>query len=232
MKLNIRKSVAILGILTVGATALSGCGETTATAQEAPAQATGQEAAAQGDQKGGQQGGATGEGMQARGTMIVGRVSKILGNEVTIDLAEAMETGGMMQNRGEGEGMAADGGQVGGRGEAGGEVSEDMMAQRQEAMASGGGGMSAGGGRSEAGMTAGTGGGGMATGCGMASAGTTTDMADSITLTGVEETYSIPVGTAVMQYGTEMSFTQITEKMYISLSVDDENNVLSVNILG
>lgn len=226
MRLHIRKSVALLGILTVGATALSGCGDTTATATEAPAQESaqpqgGQEAGQKGGQEGGQEGGATGdraEAMQARGTMVVGKVTQIFGNEVTIDLAEAMEMDGMMQNRGEGE--MPEGMTGGGRGEVGGEMSEDMMAQRQEAMASGGG-------RGEGGMNAG----GMATGGGMA-AGTTTDMSDSITLTGVEATYSIPVGTAVMQYGMEMSFTQITEKMYISLSVDDENNVLSVNVLG
>ncbi len=245
MKSNIRKTIAVLGILTVGATSLTGCGETTATAQDAPQTQQAQQAQqGQGEQKGeasGERGagqtGEAGEGMQARGTMLVGRVTKILGNEVTIDLAETGGMGDMMQNRGEGE-MTGGGGMA-----AGGEASEEMMAQRQEAMASGGGAdmkasrgegaTGAGGGEMSAGRgeTGGNAGGGMAAG-GNAGGSTTSTVGDSITLTGVEETYSIPVGTAVMQYGMEMSFTQITEKMYISLMVDEENNVLSVNVLG
>lgn len=257
MKMNMRKTMVVLGMVVVGATTITGCGETTVTAQEATTQeqaqgqggekgeATGEKGAGQTGERGaGQTGEAPigdraeapmDEAMQARGTMVVGRVSQILGNEVTIDLAEmSNDMGAMMQNRGEGE-MAE--GMAGGGGMTGGEMPEEMMAQRQEAMTAGGTSeemmaqrqeMKSGGGDRTAAGNVGNAGGGMSAG----TATTTTNIGDSITLTGVEETYSIPVGTAVMQYGMEMSFTQITEKMYISLMVDEDNNVLSVNVLG
>ncbi|MFI3212713.1 MAG: hypothetical protein R3Y24_05165 [Eubacteriales bacterium] len=43
---------------------------------------------------------------------------------------------------------------------------------------------------------------------------------------------TIPIGTAVNQYGMEMTFTQISVESYIQVTLSDENIVLSVDILG
>ncbi len=58
------------------------------------------------------------------------------------------------------------------------------------------------------------------------------DISESIKLTEEKESYSIPVGTAVYSFGTEMTFSQITEGSYITIKLDDEDNIISVNILG
>lgn len=58
------------------------------------------------------------------------------------------------------------------------------------------------------------------------------DISDAIKLTEEIESYSIPVGTSVYSFGTEMTFSQISEGSYINIKLDENDNVISVNILG
>ncbi len=133
------------------------------------------------------------------------------------------------------EGMTEGGGErPEGMTEGGGERPEGMTeggGERPEGMTEGGGerpeGMTEGGGERSEGMT---GGGGMSGG--MGSNQSSVDYSEQVTLTDEIKSYSIPVTTPVTQFGTEMTFSQITEDMYISIRTDDDDNVLSINILG
>ncbi len=184
-----------------------------------------------------QQGGAMGEGgdgaMQMRGNSVTGLVTDVVGNEITIQVGE-MENGGMgemtqeqrdaMQDGEMPEGMEAPEGAGGGMGEMTQEQRDAMQGgERPEGMEMPEG---EGGGRGEGG----TAGGGM-TGGGMASM-EGEDYSEIITLTDEIKTFSVPVTTAVVQFGTEMTFSQITEDMYITVMLDESDNVTSINILG
>ncbi len=178
---------------------------------------------------------------EMNGSQTVGLVTEVLGNEVTIETGEmqggAMGGGGEMPEgfeRGEG-GEMPEGSE---RGE-GGEMPEGFERGEGGEMPEGsergeGGEMPEGfergeGGEMPEGFERGEGG-GMAGGGGMTGEGT--DYSELITLTGETETFTIPVGTPVTQFGTEMTFSQIAEDMYIGVFLDDDDNIISVNILG
>ncbi len=159
------------------------------------------------------------------GNQTVGLVTEVLGNEVTIEIGEMQGGAGAMGGNGN---MPEDGSMPEGAGPPeDGEMPE--AGQRGE-----GGSMPEGGQRGEGSeMPEGAerpSSGSMASGGGMMGEGT--DYSELVTLTGETQTFNIPVGTPVMQFGTEMTFSQITEEMYISIALDDEDNVTSVNILG
>lgn len=138
---------------------------------------------------------------------IVGLVTEVFGNEITIQLGN-MEQGQAFagvntdnvdttkDSNGSDKKME--------RGNA--EMSEKM----KEAMDSGG----AGGG------TRGTG------------AMPTTDFSEIVELTDETQSFNIPVGTKVQQFGSEMTFSQIAQDMYITITTDENDKILSVNILG
>ncbi len=71
-------------------------------------------------------------------------------------------------------------------------------------------------------------------GGGMAGGGMTsdTDFSEMIELTDETMTLNIPVGTPVTQFGTEMTFSSITADMYVTISMDENDNITAVNILG
>lgn len=142
------------------------------------------------------------------GNQVVGQVVEAFGNEITIQLG-IMNVG---MERGEGE-------------------MPDLEAKREE-MTEGGGmnreGMTEGAGMNREGMTAGIGMNRGEMSGGMETAG----FAEMIQLTGEEATYIIPVGTPVDQFGTEMTFSQIAEDMYVVIVMNEEDIIVSIEILG
>ncbi len=167
-----------------------------------------------------------GQGQPARnGNQTVGLVTEMLGNEVTIEVGE-MQGGAM----GGGGNMPQDGSeQEGAQQPTDGEMPEGFERPEGGEMPEGEGGQRGEGGEMPEGAQRPTGE-GMASGGGMAGEGT--DYSELITLTGETKTYNIPVGTPVTQFGTEMTFSQITQDMYISITLDEEDNITAVNILG
>ncbi len=158
-----------------------------------------------GDEEGGQ-----------RGEQVVGQVIEAFGNEITIQVG-SMAGGGMG-----GQGEMPEGAGGGERptnteGEGGGERPEGATGEgeRPEGME----------------RPDGEGGTGMADG-GMGGLSEESDYSEIIELTDETVTLNVPVGTPVMQFGTEMTFSQITADMYITISMDAEENITSINILG
>lgn len=66
---------------------------------------------------------------------------------------------------------------------------------------------------------------------GTMTSGTTTST-DDIVLTNDISEYIIPVGTPVYSMGTALSFSQISKDAYITIYMNKDNKILSVNILG
>ena len=60
----------------------------------------------------------------------------------------------------------------------------------------------------------------------------TEDIAQTIELSDETKTFHIPVGTPVSQFGSEMTFSQIQEEMYITIIMDESETILAVNVLG
>ncbi len=59
-----------------------------------------------------------------------------------------------------------------------------------------------------------------------------TDYSELIELTDEIMEFNIAVGVPVNMYGSEMSFSQITEGMYLTITTDESGTVLSVDLLG
>ncbi len=226
------KKILILILTIILAGVLTSCSSETETSQ--PAVETVSQNNADSERP---EGGNQSEGnRQPEGQQTIGLVTEIIGNELTINVGE-------MEN-----GMSGGGGSEGGF--QGGELSEGMPqgdgerpegtqeggGERPEGMAEGGGerpeGMTEGGGERPEGTQEGGGTGRGMTGGGMSGEQSSIDYSEVVTLTDEIKSYSIPVTTPVTQFGTEMTFSQITEDMYISIRTDDEDNVLSINILG
>ncbi len=190
-----------------------------------------------------QNGGEGGASAQMQGNSVVGLVSSVVGNEVTIQVGEMqggmgasaqMPDGAEMPEDGERGEMSEDMREQFQNGEmpddfempegtARGEMSEDMRGQFQNGempddfeMPEG-----ATGERQQGGMAQG----------GMASM-SEQDYSEIITLTDEERTFNVPITTPVTQFATEMTFSQITEDMYISVMLDESDNIVSINILG
>ncbi len=191
--------------------------------ENAPAANSTQNAQENAPQNGGQN--ENGEGnMQARGNGITGLVTDVIGNEITIQVGE-MEGGmggGQMP-----EGMTpTEGGAGGGMGD----MTEEERAEMQN------GEMPEGMGERQQGENGGTqrpegAGGAGAMGGGMQQA-EGQDYSEIVTLTDETRTFNVPVTTPVVQFGTEMTFSQITEDMYITVMLDESDNLTSINILG
>ena len=133
---------------------------------------------------------------------VVGQVTEVLGNEIVIQVGTI--------NRGEGgDGQSGERpiNPEGGGGQSGGGRPSNPE----------GGGQNAGGARPN-----------MPEGGGMS----TQDFSEIIELSEETKTFMIPVGTAVSQFGTEMTFSQIQEEMYITIGLDQDGAVLTVNVLG
>ncbi len=218
---------------------LTACGEEGAVAESSP-EATESSVAMESEAPDGTAGMAQGaQGNKAT----VGQVTEVYGNEIVMLVGE-META--VGNMG---GAGATGGETrpeGAVGEGGGEMSipegmgtgervdmgdVDVEAMREQFAGAGGGDMG------DVDMEAmreqfggsGAGGGVMSGGASMLE---TEDISESIELTEEELSFYIPVGVPVTQMGTEISFTQITEGMYISVSMDAEGAVTAVSVLG
>ncbi len=195
-------------------------------------------------QNGGQN--ANGEAnMQARGNAVTGLVTDVVGNEITIQVGEMAGGmgGGMPSGEGLPEGMELPEGAEGFGGAGGmGDMTEEERAERQSAMENGE--MPEGmGGRGEDANTEGArpegmngGEGAMGGGQGEMGGGMAQmegeDYSEIITLTEEIKTYNVPITTPVVQFGTEMTFSQITEDMYVTIMLDENDNLTSINILS
>ncbi len=230
---TIMKKIILFMVVIFAITMFSACGSeesTEATTQSAPTE----QAQGTAENGGAPPNGENGEGgMQARGNGVTGLVTDVIGNEITIQVGE-MENGGMGGGMPEGAGGNMS------------DMTEEERAEMQAAMENGempeemgerpegmgerpeGAGEGAEGERPEgAGGQGGAGGmgGGMSQMEGQ-------DYSEIVTLTDETRTFNVPVTTPVMQFGTEMTFSQITEDMYITVMIDDSDNVTSINILG
>lgn len=65
-----------------------------------------------------------------------------------------------------------------------------------------------------------------------ATSGNTSTSIEDIVLTQETKDYTIPVGTPVYSYGTALSFSQISKDAYITIYMNNDGNIVSVNILG
>ncbi len=180
----------------------------------------------------------TGNAPEGRGSVqVVGRVEEILGNEISLQVGE-MEGGGPGGGQGAGQGA----GDTSGAGPDAGGAPEGEGTPEGEGRPEGEGppegeGRPEGGGPPEgaASMTEEErtamqeNGGGQGMQGGMA---TEQDYSELITLSDEIRSFMIPVDAPVQQFGTEMTFSQITEGMYISVSLDDNDTVVSINVLG
>ncbi len=170
--------------------------------------------------------------MQMQGNSVVGLVNSVVGNEITIQVGEMQ--GGMAAGGQRPEGSQNGNGEnAENQGEAQRPEGEEMPA-REEGERTEGAEMPA---REDGERTEGaqmpegaSAQGGMAQG-GMAGM-EEQDYSELITLTDEEKSFNIPVTTPVTQFGTEMTFSQITEEMYISIILDESDNIISINILG
>ncbi len=161
-------------------------------------------------------------------TQTVGLVTEVLGNEISMQVGEGdFGPGGMGGEGGPGGGSMPEGEErpegagppEGTSMPEGGERPEGEGPPEGMEMPEGAS-MPEGGGRPE-----GAGGGG---GAQMEDQ----DYSEIITLTDETRSYTVPVDTPVMQFGTEMTFSQITADMYITVSTDENDQVVSINILG
>ncbi len=59
-----------------------------------------------------------------------------------------------------------------------------------------------------------------------------TSSIDDIELTTETAEYTIPVGVPVYSYGTALSFSQISKDAYITINMNTEGKIVSVNILS
>ncbi len=187
---------------------------------------------------------------------ITGQVTEVYGNEVTLTLSASGTEGGANTANSDGERLQtqpstdesgeenAAGMPVGGMSPEMGEAStEDRAAMREQAMAGAGESAMA----SQEGSTtrtmpegatgegtASSGRGGMSGAGGDMMSGSmgTTGVSDSIELSDESETYLIPIGTPVLLMGNNMTFSQITEEMYINIVTDEFDTIVSVEILG
>lgn len=66
----------------------------------------------------------------------------------------------------------------------------------------------------------------------MMGGGTTSTSTADLVLTNEIAEYTIPVGTPVYSFGTALSFSQISEDAFITIYMNKDGNILSVNILG
>lgn len=66
----------------------------------------------------------------------------------------------------------------------------------------------------------------------MSSGNNSTTSVDEIVLTDSTAEYTIPVGVPVYSYGTALSFSQISKDAYITIYMNNEGNIVSVNILS
>ncbi len=195
------------------------------------------------------------EAMQNTKT-ITGQVTEVYGNEVTLTLSASGTTGGVntANPNGErpqsqpstdesGEENTAEMPEGASPPEMGELSTEDRAAMREQAMAGAEnstmasqegtatrttpeGATGEGGASSGRGSMSGAGGGMMSGGMG------TTGVSDSIELSDESETYLIPIGTPVLLMGNNMTFSQITEEMYINIVTDEFDTIVSVEILG
>ncbi len=167
---------------------------------------------------------------EQQGTRTIGLVTEVLGNEITVTVGEMEGEQGfgggemqqmpseMMEQPQNTNGGERQTGEMGERPD--GETGErSEMSERPNDGAGEGGGERQGGGMSGGGM-------------GGQSAIEGQDYSEIVTLTDETKTFVIPVGTPVTQFGTEMTFSNIAEDMYVTVVTDDEENVLSVNIMG
>ncbi len=180
---------------------------------------------------------------ETTGKSVVGMITEVFGNEITIQVGSmaagnqgGMQNGAGMSDRQEGEmpegemptgempegemptgEMSANRGQ--GNMTSGEGMSEEMMEEMQGMREQSGG--NASGGMGASGM-----------GSNMMMGTETEDMSELIELTDETATYIIPVGTVVNQFGTEMTFSQLTEDMYITITMDEDDVILSINVLG
>ncbi len=209
----------------------SGCSSDTQEQQQTGTQ----EAVPQGDTVQGE--GNSGDAMQARGNSVTGLVTDVVGNEITIQVGE-MQGGSMMGGGQIPEGMELPEGVEGERpeeaGDGMGEMTQEQREEMQGAMQDGE--MPEGMGERPEGMELPDDAGGRGEGGGMSGSGMASmegeDYSEIITLTDESKSFSVPVTTPVVQFGTEMTFSQITEDMYITVMMDDDDNVTSINILG
>jgi len=170
---------------------------------------------------------------------IVGQVVEVFGNEITLQVGimdsefanknteRTMNPEGA-KNASGGQGQAeGDNPKSGGTMSADGEMpaggNRPTDGERPE-----GGTMPSGGERPEGGSMPAEGANGASGQQGMAAM----DFSEMIELTEEIESFNIPVGTKVQQFGSEMTFSQITEDMYITITTDENDTVLAVNILG
>ncbi len=213
--------IALLASTAILITALSGCGSETS---ESASIATDTAAS-----------GAQGQN-QSNQTQIVGLVTEIFGNSLTLQVGEA--EGGIMLGGGGASGGERPQGEDGEMPEdfEGGERPQGEDGEMPEGFE--------GGERPQGGdgempedfeggeRPSGSGDGANAGGAGMAGATEEQDFSEIITLTDEEVSYTIPVDAPVTQSGTEMTFSQITKDMYISISLDENEQIVSINILG
>ncbi len=207
--------------------ACSGGEESTSTPGSAQEQTQGAQEGGNAPQNGEQN--ANGEGnMQARGNGTTGLVTDVVGNEITIQVGE-ME-GGM------GGGQMPEGATLPEGSEGMGDMTQEERAEMQNGeMPEGmtppeGTGDRQQGANGSAQRPEGAGGEGAMGGGIQLEEGQ--DYSEIVTLTDETRTFSVPVTTPVVQFGTEMTFSQITEDMYITVMLDENENVTSISILG
>ncbi len=190
------------------------------------------------------EGAGAGSNIVVNDTQIIGLVTEVAGNEITIEIGQ-MERGASM---GSGMGASAPEGGTGERPATTEGGTGEMPATTEggtgerPATAEGGTGerpATAEGGTGERPAMAEGGTGerpSMSTEGGMGAmtsmSGEDVDLSESITLTGETETFMVPIGTPVTQMGVEMTFSQLAVDTYIQVTKNEEGNIVSINVLG
>lgn len=154
---------------------------------------------------------------------VVGQVTSVLGNEITLLIGEMSEdfTGGT-----EGDSPKRPEGGTDTAPPSGGEKMTEG-AERPSGGAGPNGGTGPATGDRPSGGTPPSGG-----VAGSAGAGAGMDFSEMVELGDEEKSFSIPVGTVVKQFGTDMTFSQIQEDMYVTISLNDQDEIVSINVLG
>ncbi len=184
--------------------------------------------------------GAPSGAMTANQNTIIGLVTDVVGNDITLQIGTMV--GGAQSGMGAGAqnstddnaqngtqpsaqneaGTSSDEGAQGNRPNTGDTQEGATNAEGRPSDAQTNGGSQPSGEGAQSGMAGGIGQGNMAE----------QDYAELVTLTDETKTYSIPVTTPVTQFNTELTFSSIAVDTYISIATDDEGNILSVNVLG
>ncbi len=148
------------------------------------------------------------EGDMAERKQVTGQVTEVFGNSITVEIGN-LDRDAMSAQMPDAS-ASTEGGAT--SRPTNGEMPEDISRPEGE----GGGTRPSGGGMME----------------GNAMMGEGTDYSEIVELTGETVDYTIPVGTPVTQFGTEMTFSQITEEMYVTITFNGEDTITAVNVLG